>query len=47
MLKKIECFIQPSKLDIIRDALFRAGAEGLSVTDVHGAEAHLTRGLYP
>jgi nitrogen regulatory protein PII len=36
MLKKIECFIQPSKLDVIRDALFRAGAEGLSVTDVRG-----------
>lgn len=36
MLKKIECFIQPSRLDSIKDALFNAGAEGLSVTDVRG-----------
>ena len=36
MLKKIECFIQPSKLDALKDALFNAGAEGLSVTDAHG-----------
>ena len=36
MLKKIECFIQPSKLDTIKDALFNAGAEGVSVTDVRG-----------
>jgi len=36
MLRKIECFIQPSKLDAIKDALFDAGVEGLSVTDVRG-----------
>jgi len=36
MLKKIECFIQPSKLDSIKDALFRAGVEGMSITDVRG-----------
>ena len=36
MLKKIECFIQPSKLDSIKDALFDAGVEGLSVSEVQG-----------
>jgi len=36
MLKKIECFIQPSKLDKIKDALIEAGVEGMSVSDVKG-----------
>lgn len=37
MLKKIECFIQPSKLDNLKDALFGAGVEGMSVLEVKGA----------
>lgn len=36
MLKKIECFIQPFKLDDIKDALIEAGAEGITITEVKG-----------
>lgn len=36
MLRKIECFIQPFKLDEIKDALFSAGVEGMSVSEVKG-----------
>lgn len=36
MLKKIECFIQPFKLDSVKDALIGAGVEGMSVTEVKG-----------
>jgi nitrogen regulatory protein P-II 1 len=36
MLKKIECYIQPFKLDRIKDALIEIGVEGMSVTDVKG-----------
>lgn len=36
MLKKIECFIQPSKLDIIKDELIKAGVEGMAVSEVKG-----------
>lgn len=36
MLKKIECFIQPFKLDSIKDALIGTGVEGMSVTEVKG-----------
>ena len=36
MLRKIECFIQPSKLDKIKDALIEAGVEGMSVSEVEG-----------
>lgn len=36
MLKKIECFIQPFKLDEIKDALIDKGAEGITVTNVLG-----------
>ncbi len=36
MLKKIECFIQPFKLDEIKDALIEVGVEGMSVTEVRG-----------
>lgn len=36
MLKKIECFIQPSKLDAIKDELINAGIEGMSVSEVKG-----------
>ena len=36
MLRKIECFIQPFKLDAVKDALINAGVEGISVTEVRG-----------
>ena len=36
MLKKIECFIQPFKLDGLKDALIDAGVEGISVSEVRG-----------
>ena len=36
MLKKIECFIQPSKLDKIKDALIKADVDGMSVSKVEG-----------
>lgn len=36
MLRKIECFIQPFKLDSVKDALVNAGVEGISVTEVKG-----------
>jgi nitrogen regulatory protein P-II 1 len=36
MLKKIECFIQPSKLDLIKDELIDVGVEGMSVSEVRG-----------
>ncbi len=36
MLRKIECFIQPFKLDSVKEALIEAGVEGMSVTEVKG-----------
>ena len=36
MLRKIECFIQPFKLDSVKEALIKAGVEGMSVTEVKG-----------
>ena len=36
MLKKIECFIQPFKLDEVKDSLIDAGVEGITVTEVRG-----------
>ncbi|MBN1298209.1 MAG: P-II family nitrogen regulator [Actinobacteria bacterium] len=36
MLKKIECFIQPFKLDAVKDALIDAGVEGISISEVQG-----------
>ncbi len=36
MLKKIEGFIQPAKLDELKDALIEAGVEGMTVSDVRG-----------
>ncbi len=36
MLRKIECFLTPSKLDRIRDMLIRKGIEGMSVTQARG-----------
>ncbi len=36
MLKKIECFLQPSKLEEIKDELVKMGVEGMSVSEVKG-----------
>ena len=36
MLRKIECFIQPFKLDELKLELIKAGAEGMSVTQCQG-----------
>lgn len=36
MLKKIECFLQPSKLDRIKDELVKIGVKGMSVSEVKG-----------
>jgi nitrogen regulatory protein PII len=36
MLKKIECFIQPFKLDEVKDALIESGVEGITVSEVRG-----------
>ena len=36
MLRKIECFIQPFKLDEVKDALLDAGIRGISVSEVKG-----------
>jgi nitrogen regulatory protein P-II 1 len=36
MLRKIECYIQPSKLDEIKNALIVAGVDGMSVSEVQG-----------
>jgi nitrogen regulatory protein P-II 1 len=35
-MKKIEAFIQPFKLDEVKDALTAIGVEGISVTDIRG-----------
>jgi len=35
-MNKIEAIIRPSKLDEVKDALTKAGAEGLTVTEVQG-----------
>lgn len=36
MLRKIECFIQPQKLEGLKDALVDAGVEGMSVIECRG-----------
>ncbi|MFN3485465.1 MAG: P-II family nitrogen regulator [Planctomycetota bacterium] len=36
MLRKIECFLMPSKLDPMRDMLIRKGVEGMSISEVRG-----------
>lgn len=36
MLRKLECFIQPFKLDDIKNALFNCGVEGMTVSEVKG-----------
>lgn len=35
-MKKIEAIIQPFKLDEVKDAISRVGAEGLTVSEVRG-----------
>jgi nitrogen regulatory protein P-II 1 len=35
-MKKIEAFIQPHKLDDVKDALYGIGITGLTVTEVRG-----------
>jgi len=35
-MKKVEAIIKPFKLDEVKDALSRAGIEGLTVTEVKG-----------
>jgi len=36
VLRKIECFLQPSKLDAIKDELVAMGVGGMSVSEVRG-----------
>ena len=36
MLKKIEFYIQPFKLEVLKDALIKVGVEGMSVSKVEG-----------
>jgi len=36
LLKKIECFIQPFKLEEIKNALIDSGVEGITLTKVEG-----------
>ena len=35
-MKKIEAIIQPHRLDAVKDALTKAGAEGITVLEVRG-----------
>ena len=35
-MKKIEAIIQPHKLDEVKDALTKAGAEGITIMEVRG-----------
>lgn len=36
MLRKIECFLQPSKLDEVKNELVRMGVGGMSISKVQG-----------
>jgi nitrogen regulatory protein P-II 1 len=36
LLKKIECFIQPFKLESVKDALLDVGVEGITISRVEG-----------
>lgn len=36
MLRKIDCYLIPSKLDKMRDMLLKRGIEGMTVSDVRG-----------
>lgn len=35
-MKKIEAIIQPFKLDEVKDALTKAGIDGITISEVHG-----------
>ena len=36
MLKKVECFLNPSSLDKIKDELVKIGIDGMSVSEIKG-----------
>lgn len=36
MLRKIEAFLVPSKIDPLQDFLLKKGVEGMSIIDAHG-----------
>ena len=36
MMKKIECFIRPEKLEMVKDALFKIGIQGMTIYEVKG-----------
>lgn len=36
MLKKIECFIRPERLQMVKDALFKIGIRGMTMYEVKG-----------
>ncbi|MHA1301791.1 MAG: P-II family nitrogen regulator [Candidatus Helarchaeota archaeon] len=36
MMKKLECFIRPEKLEMIKDALFKIGIQGMSIYEIKG-----------
>ena len=36
MLKMVECFVQPSKLDLLKQALLDVGVEGMSISEAQG-----------
>ena len=35
-MKKIECFIRPEKLELVKDALLKLGIQGMSMWEVRG-----------
>jgi nitrogen regulatory protein P-II 1 len=35
-MKKIECFIRPEKLEVVKEALFDKGIKGMSIYEVRG-----------
>ncbi len=44
MLKKIECFIQPFKLEEVKDTLIDAGVEGISDAKGFGKQRGFLKG---
>jgi nitrogen regulatory protein P-II 1 len=36
MLRKVECYLMPAKLDPLRDLLVKMGVEGMTVSEVRG-----------
>jgi nitrogen regulatory protein PII len=45
-MKKIEAMVPPSRLEDVRDALVRAGAEGMSLTEVKVLDQHVRTVCY-